>query len=154
MGDKNPWMAHWSIERRQDQSLFLGEPSGCNVENRLEERKAHDRFFKYVGGRSDRIWWLNYLDGKREEGNSTVTLRFSAGQAGDRGEMGSGEGAVGDFCSLLFPSVPEPSAREHGGFRGGSHVMGKDPDNDAALAQLSCCCYLTLCDSSSWGWKQ
>lgn len=43
----------WHIDQLKDGKIrvFLGETSGCDVENRLEER-----FFKYVGGRSDKIW--------------------------------------------------------------------------------------------------
>lgn len=62
--------------------------------------RGNNRFLKDVGERSDRIWWLDYLEWRREEENPKVTHRFSDGRVGDGGELGRGGNS-------RVPSVPE-----------------------------------------------
>lgn len=79
-------VAHWRLVGQSKGGkiqFLLEEPSGCNVENRLEEiKRPLNRCFKYVGGRNDRIWWLNYFEWRWEGENSRVTHRFPAWASG------------------------------------------------------------------------
>ena len=52
------------------------------IDWRRERRRQLNRFLKYVGGRNDRIWWLNYLEQRWEEENSKVAPRVLAWAGG------------------------------------------------------------------------